>query len=85
MKTSFLLSAALLLLGGLSSSKPVKVFILAGQSNLEGQAVVWKKGKEYNDGKGTLGKLMSDRAKAPKHAHLAPDQSGRRNTVITSL
>ncbi len=59
--------------------------ILAGQSILEGQAVVWKKGKEYNDGKGTLGKLMSDRAKAPKHAHLAPDQSGRRNTVITSL
>ena len=34
--------------------KPVKVFILAGQSNMEGQAVADLDGKDYNDGKGTL-------------------------------
>ena len=32
----------------------MKVFILAGQSNMEGQAVVDLDGKDYNDGKGTL-------------------------------
>jgi hypothetical protein len=32
----------------------VKVFILAGQSNMEGQAVVDLAGKDYNDGRGTL-------------------------------
>ncbi len=32
----------------------VRVFILAGQSNMEGQAVVDLTGKNYNDGKGTL-------------------------------
>ena len=39
-------------------SKPVKVFILAGQSNMEGQAVVDLDGKDYNNGEGmkTLGK-----------------------------
>ena len=49
---------------------PVKVFILAGQSNMEGQAVVDLKGKNYNDAKGTLAKLMEDPAKAPLFAHL---------------
>ena len=33
---------------------PVKIFILAGQSNMEGQAVADLEGKDYNDGKGTL-------------------------------
>ena len=32
--------------------QPLKVFILAGQSNMEGQAVVDLDGKNYNDGKG---------------------------------
>ena len=36
------------------ASKPVKVFVLAGQSNMEGQAVVDLDGQDYNDGKGTL-------------------------------
>ncbi|MSQ97391.1 MAG: hypothetical protein EXR98_22950 [Gemmataceae bacterium] len=40
--------------------KPVKVFILAEQSNMEGQAVVDLDGKNYNDGKGTLKALMND-------------------------
>ena len=38
--------------------KPVKVFILAGQSNMEGQAVVDLEGKDYNDGKGTLASMF---------------------------
>src|SRR2546430_254482 len=49
---------------------PVKVFILAGQSNVEGQAVVAKKGRDYNDGKGTLAVLMEDPAKATMFRHL---------------
>ncbi|MBL9140981.1 MAG: hypothetical protein JNK53_03860, partial [Phycisphaerae bacterium] len=34
--------------------KPLKVFILAGQSNMQGQGVVDLTGKDYNDAKGTL-------------------------------
>ena len=48
----------------------LKVFILAGQSNMEGQAVVDLEGKDYNDGKGTLLQLMSDPAKAEMFQHL---------------
>ena len=32
--------------------KPMKVYILAGQSNMEGQAVVDLEGTDYNDAKG---------------------------------
>jgi hypothetical protein len=54
--------------------KPVKVFILAGQSNMEGQAVVDLAGKNYNDRKGTLAALMEDPAKAAMFKHLkGPD------------
>jgi len=49
---------------------PVKVFVLAGQSNMEGQAVVDLSGKLYNEGRGTLVALMRDPAKAPLLAHL---------------
>lgn len=52
------------------ATKPLKVFILAGQSNMEGQAVVDLEGKDYNDGKGTLVKLLGDPAKAPLFKHL---------------
>ena len=52
------------------AAKPVKVFILAGQSNMEGQAVVDLEGKDYNQGKGTLATLMMDPAKAPMLKHL---------------
>ena len=51
-------------------ARPVKVFILAGQSNMEGQAVVDLDGKNYNFGKGTLVSLMNDPAKAPTFKHL---------------
>ena len=49
---------------------PVKVFILAGQSNMEGQAVVDLKGVDYNEGKGTLQALLDDPSKKAMVAHL---------------
>lgn len=55
---------------GMVEQKPVQVFILAGQSNMEGQAVVDLTGKDYNGGKGTLAYLMQDPAKASMFAHL---------------
>jgi len=54
--------------------RPVKVFILAGQSNMEGQAVADLKGKEYNNGKGTLNALLDDPAKAPLVKHLRTER-----------
>ena len=50
---------------------PVKVFILAGQSNMEGQAVADLDGPNYNGGKGTLKALLADPATAPLVKHLA--------------
>lgn len=72
MKASLLLMTMLLtpLPAAGADLPPVKVFILAGQSNMEGQAVVDLSGKDYNDGKGTLVALMADPAKAPMFAHL---------------
>lgn len=49
---------------------PVKVFILAGQSNMEGQAVVDLGGKDYNDGRGTLVAMLGDPVKEAMFAHL---------------
>ncbi|HOD81614.1 MAG: hypothetical protein BWX88_03292 [Planctomycetes bacterium ADurb.Bin126] len=49
---------------------PLKVFVLAGQSNMEGQAVADLEGKHYNEGKGTLMSLLRDPAKAPLVRHL---------------
>lgn len=43
---------------------PVRVVVLAGQSNMEGQAVVDLSGKDYNDGKGTLAALANDPLRA---------------------
>jgi hypothetical protein len=54
--------------------KPLKVFILAGQSNMEGQAVVDLEGKDYNDGQGTLNALFKDPTKAPLVKHLKNDK-----------
>lgn len=54
--------------------KPVKVFILAGQSNMEGQAVADLEGKDYNDGRGTLKALLADPAKAPMLKHLRTEK-----------
>lgn len=49
---------------------PIKVFILAGQSNMEGQSVVDLTGKDYNDGRGTLAALLADPAKQAAYQHL---------------
>lgn len=81
MKTTLSTLAALLLipLGALqafAAKGPVKVFILAGQSNMEGQAVVDLEGKNYNDGKGTLAMLMRDPAKAGMFKHLKDGKGG---------
>jgi Carbohydrate esterase, sialic acid-specific acetylesterase len=54
--------------------KPVKVFILAGQSNMEGPAVADLDGKDYNHGRGTLKSLLKDPAKAKLVKHLANDK-----------
>lgn len=52
------------------AAKPVKVFILAGQSNMQGQAVADLDGKDYNDGRGTLNWLLRDESKSPLVKHL---------------
>src|SRR3954470_5443463 len=54
--------------------KPVKIFILAGQSNMEGQAVADLDSKDYNDGKGTLNALLKDPTKARLVKHLRNDK-----------
>ena len=56
--------------GAADVPRPVKVFILAGQSNMEGQAVVDLDGKDYNGGKGTLEFLLRDPKKSPLFRHL---------------
>jgi len=53
---------------------PVKVFILAGQSNMEGQGVADLEGKNYNEGRGTLNYVMKDPAKASLYKHLKDDK-----------
>ena len=53
-----------------AGKSPVKVFILAGQSNMEGQSVVDLTGKDYNDGKGTLATLIKDPVKGAMFKHL---------------
>jgi hypothetical protein len=66
---AFILSSSLVA-SAFAAPKPVKVFILVGQSNMEGQATVAKKGKDYYVGKGTLAVLMEDPAKAAMFRHL---------------
>jgi alpha-galactosidase len=53
---------------------PLKVFILAGQSNMEGAGVV-RADPERNGGKGSLEHLVKDPATAPRFAHLV-DEDG---------
>jgi hypothetical protein len=50
---------------------PVRVFILAGQSNMEGQGVVdLDHPKYYNGGKGTLLQVMRDSKKPEQFSHV---------------
>jgi hypothetical protein len=57
-----------------TGKSPVKVFILAGQSNMEGQGVADLDGPDYNGGKGTLNYVMKDPAKARLFKHLKDDK-----------
>ena len=54
------LALSLLHLPAAEPAKPVKVFILAGQSNMEGHSVADLDGKNYNEGKGTLGQIAQN-------------------------
>lgn len=71
---SIILLLILVPLNGLGAAdrptRPLKVFILAGQSNMEGQAVSDLSGKDYNDGRGTLLALLDDPDRAPLVRHL---------------
>jgi hypothetical protein len=59
---------------GQAAKSPVKVFILAGQSNMEGQGVVdLNHERYYNGGKGNLEHVMKDPAKAHVYGHLKGD------------
>jgi len=61
-----------------SPPKPqrIQVFVLAGQSNMEGQAVVdLDHEKHYNGGRGTLARLLDDPEQATRFRHLR-DASG---------
>ena len=57
-------------------ARKLKVFILAGQSNMEGQAVADLAGRNYNEGKGTLVDVMSRPGAAEVYAHLK-DKDGK--------
>jgi hypothetical protein len=55
--------------------KPLKVFLLAGQSNMEGQGIIAAEPKR-NDGKGSLEYLVKNPATAERFKHLI-DTAGR--------
>lgn len=61
---------------GQAGKSPVKVFVLAGQSNMEGQGVVdMDHEKYYNGGKGNLDSVMRNPKTAPLYKHLK-DENG---------
>ena len=80
MQSIHALAVLLLLSAGIAqvaaAPGPIKVFILAGQSNMEGQAVVDLEGRDYNQGKGTLVHLMRDPVKGAMFKHLTNAQGG---------
>ena len=83
MKRVSLAVFALCLMGVASAGKtepqkePVKVFLLAGQSNMEGQGVVSMDHPQYyNGGSGNLVNVMKDPKKAHLYKHLK-DENGK--------
>jgi alpha-galactosidase len=60
---------------GQAGKSPVKVFILAGQSNMEGQGVIQADPKK-NEGKGSLEYLVKTPATADRFKHLV-DKGGK--------
>ncbi len=73
LRTLLAFACSMSLLPAADPPKPVKVFVLAGQSNMEGQAVADLTGKDYNGGKGTLSALLADPEKAKLVKHLRGD------------
>lgn len=71
---SALLLAALAPVRADDGPKPVKVFILAGQSNMEGAGAVNADPKK-NEGKGSVEYLVKNAATAEKFKHLT-DKTG---------
>jgi alpha-galactosidase len=59
---------------GQAGKGPVKVFILAGQSNMEGQGII-KMDPNRNEGKGSLEYLVKNPATAERYKHLV-DKKG---------
>jgi hypothetical protein len=65
--SEILVTALLFVLSPIAFAKTVKVFILAGQSNMEGQGVVSMDGeRDYNGGKGNLVWSMKNSKSAEK-------------------
>jgi len=80
--TGKILSAALAVVvavqgvsAGLAQTSPVKVFILAGQSNMEGHGII-KIDPGRNEGKGSLEYLVKDPATKNRYKHLV-DETGQ--------
>jgi alpha-galactosidase len=69
MKLTLILAALVAIYPILAESKPVRVFILAGQSNMEGHGFVDAMAKR-NDGKGSLEFLAKDPATAAQFSPL---------------
>jgi len=59
--------------GEQAGKSPVKVFILAGQSNMQGQGII-KLDVRRNEGKGSLEYLVKDPATAERFKHLVDKQ-----------
>ncbi len=80
--TVLLLAAATVTHQAMAASKPVRVFILAGQSNMEGHGIVPADPK-HNGGKGTLEFLAKDPSTARQFAPLLDAKGGwnKRNDV----
>lgn len=57
-------------------ARKLRIFILAGQSNMQGQGVADLAGRNYNGGKGTLVDVMSRAGAAERYAHLK-DKDGK--------
>lgn len=74
MKKLLLLTVTVVFPFGDLAAKPLQVFVLAGQSNMEGQAVADLDGRDYNGGKGSLLQLLKDPTKAALVKHLRTDK-----------
>jgi alpha-galactosidase len=70
MAVAFAMMLAAAAEAGQPGKSPVKVFVLAGQSNMEGQGVIESDPKR-NEGKGSLEFLLKDPISADRFKHLA--------------